>query len=84
MPPKGVGFPDPLSGTLKARERDSLLSILIACAIKRYDYRPGIRSDVPRQISQQLERWGLPLSEDTVRNHLTKAAELLPGDWQKR
>ena len=69
---------------LLTRERDSLYSILIACAIIPYNYRPGIRSDVPTRISQQLERWGLPLSDDTVRNHLTKASEMLPGDWQKR
>ena len=66
------------------RERESLQSILIAFAIKPYNYSPGMRSAVPRQISEDLERLGLPLDEDTVRKHLAKAAELLRGDWRKR
>jgi hypothetical protein len=69
---------------LKTRERESLQSILIACAIKPYHYSPDTHSAVPRQISEDLERLGLPLDEDTVRKHLAKAAELLRGDWQKR
>ena len=79
-----VNTQTPSDHPLRARERDSLLLIMIACAINPYNYRPEVRSDVPKRISQQLERWGMPLSDDTVRNHLTKAAELLPGNWKER
>jgi hypothetical protein len=72
---------DPL---LETRERESLQLILIACAIKSYNFRPGMRSAVPRQISEDLERLGPRLDQDTVRNHLCKAAQWLPGDWENR
>jgi hypothetical protein len=80
----GSGGANVVDRPLETRERESLQSILIACAIKPYNYSPSMRSAVPRQISEDLERLGLPLDEDTVRKHLAKAAELLRGDWQKR
>jgi hypothetical protein len=68
---------------LQTRERDSLLLIMITCAINS-GHQPRARSDFARRISEQLEQLGMRLCEDTVRNHLTTAAELLPGDWQEK
>lgn len=62
-----------------ARERDSLLKLVIGMAVAAYAYDPKAgRSDRPSEIAGDLERAGVPLDVDTVRKWLREAAELLP------
>jgi hypothetical protein len=68
-PEQGVG----------ARERDSLLKLIIGMAVAGYVYDPKVtRSDKPAEIADDLARAGVPLDVDTVRKWLREAAELLP------
>ena len=62
-----------------ARERDSLLKLIIGMAVAAYVYDPkATRSDKPAEIADDLARAGVPLDVDTVRKWLREAAELLP------
>jgi hypothetical protein len=62
-----------------ARERDSLLKLVIGMAVAAYVYDPKVaRSDKPTEIAGDLERAGVPLDVDTVRKWLRQAADLLP------
>lgn len=64
---------------LGARERESLLKVVIGMAVGGYSYDPKAgRSDRPTEIAGDLERAGVPLDVDTVRKWLREAAELLP------
>jgi hypothetical protein len=64
---------------LGARERESLLKVVIGMAVGGYSYDPKAgRSDRPSEIAGDLERAGVPLDVDTVRKWLREAAELLP------
>jgi hypothetical protein len=64
---------------LNARERDSLLSMVIGMAIGGYGYNPSeSRSKQPSAIAGDLEVAGVALDVDTVRKWLKEAAELLP------
>ena len=64
---------------LGARERESLLKVVIGMAVGGYSYDPNAgRSDRPTEIAGDLERAGVPLDVDTVRKWLCEAAEHLP------
>jgi hypothetical protein len=64
---------------VSARERDSLLKLIIGMAVAGYVYDPNARrSDKPVEIADDLARAGVPLDVDTVRKWLREAAELLP------
>jgi hypothetical protein len=64
---------------VSARERDSLLKLIIGMAVAGYAYDPkAVRSDKTTEIAGDLERAGVPLDVDTVRKWLREAAELLP------
>jgi hypothetical protein len=67
---------------LETRERDSLYSILLVGAIRGYKFDPDKRNDASSKIARDLELVGLELSEDTVRNHLKRAAEPLRRNWR--
>jgi hypothetical protein len=65
---------------LGARQRDSLLKLIIGMAIKGYGYDPRAgRSGITREIADDLRLAGLSLDEDTIRKYLNEAKELLPG-----
>jgi hypothetical protein len=62
-----------------ARERDSLLKLVIGMAVAGYVYDPkATRSDKTTEIANDLARAGVPLDVDTGRKWLKEAAELLP------
>ncbi len=64
---------------LGARERDSLLKLVIGLAIGGYGYDPkATRSEKPAEIASDLAANGLALDVDTVRKWLAQARELLP------
>jgi DNA repair exonuclease SbcCD ATPase subunit len=65
---------------LGARERESLLRLIIAMAIDGYGYDPKAgRSPTAKELSDHTLRLGLPLSDDTIRSYLNEAKELLAG-----
>lgn len=67
--------------SLGAKERESLLKLLIGMAIRGYSYDPKSgRSPTAKEIADDLTLVGLSLDEDTVRKYLAEARELLPGD----
>jgi hypothetical protein len=64
---------------LGVRERESMLKLIIGMAIKGYGYDPKAkRNDSVRDITNDLEKCDLSLSDDTVRKYLTEGAELVP------
>jgi hypothetical protein len=76
---EGQQTTQPAEKQLGARERESLLKVVIGMAVGGYSYDPkAARSDRPTEIAGDLERAGVPLDVDTVRKWLREAAELLP------
>ncbi len=66
---------------MHAKERESLLKMLIGMAIKGYGHNPkASRSTTAKEIASDLALIGLHMDEDTVRKYLAEAKELLPGD----
>ena len=63
--------------TDNAKTVDGLLKMVIAMAIKGYSYKPGERSEIVREIMSDIEQVGLSLSENTIRQRLKDASELL-------
>jgi len=65
---------------LGARERETMLKIVIGMAVKGYSFDPrASRSDRINEIVRDVEKCGLSVSDDTVRRYLKEAAELLPA-----
>jgi hypothetical protein len=61
------------------RERDSMLTLIIAMAVMGYRFNPAAkRSDSIKDIVSDIEKCGLSLSDDTVRRYLREGLELLP------
>ena len=61
------------------RERESMLKLIIGMAIAGYRYEPRAkRNDLVREITNDLEKYGVALSDDTVRKYLAEGAELVP------
>jgi hypothetical protein len=72
-------LPPQAEKSLGARERDSLLKLIIGMAVGGYGHDPyAKRSEQPAAIADDLARRGIPLDADTVRKWLREAAELLP------
>lgn len=66
---------------LGARERDSLLKLIIGMAVDGYGYVPSAtRSPISTELSSALERLGLSLDPDTIRKYLNEAKDLLPPE----
>lgn len=65
--------------SLGARERESLLKLVIGMAVRGYGYdRTASKSSQTTEIASDLELSGVSLDVDTVRKWLRMAAELLP------
>ena len=70
----------PEEKTLSVRERKTLLKIILGMARDGYRYdHLASKSPVPKEIADALDREGIMLDVDTVRNKLKEAAELLPN-----
>lgn len=64
-----------------ARERKSLLKLVIGMAIAGYKYHPSQdRNNVGADIEDDLANLGIGLNQKTIRKHLQKGVELLPDD----
>lgn len=69
---------------LAAKERDSLLKLVIGMAVDGYGYNPtDTRSPIPGQIAGHLHVLGISISDDTVRKWLNEAAVHLPQERPK-
>jgi hypothetical protein len=69
----------PVEKQLGARERESLLKLVIGMAVGGYGYDPTARrSEQTAAIADDLLRAGVALEADTVRKWLREASELLP------
>jgi hypothetical protein len=67
--------------SLGAKERDSLLKLVIGMAVGGYGWDPkAARNPTAKEISNDLQLRGIALDEDTVRKYLAEARQLLPGD----
>ena len=65
-------------GSLKPRERESLMKLILGMAKAKFNYDPAAsRSPAPKNISKALGSAGLELDEDTVRKWLRVAFESL-------
>jgi len=61
------------------RERESMLKLIVGMAIQGYRYDPKARrGEAIRDITNDLEKSGVALSDDTIRKYLVEAAPLLP------
>ncbi len=64
---------------LGAKERESLLKLVIGMAVAAYRYNPAAsRSEVVSEIASDLEKAGVALDVDTVRKYIREGRELLP------
>jgi hypothetical protein len=61
------------------KERESVLTLIIAMATKNYNYNPNnLRNEAIKRITSHVNDVGLSIDEDTVRKWLKEAAELQP------
>ncbi len=68
-----------LSGNLGTKERESLLKIVIGMAVAGYSFDPkSSRSPTAKEVSDDLMKLGITLSDDTIRKYLKEGADLLP------
>ncbi|OFX05551.1 MAG: hypothetical protein A3E78_12530 [Alphaproteobacteria bacterium RIFCSPHIGHO2_12_FULL_63_12] len=75
----------PADRELGTRERDTLLYLVAAMAIEKYGYSPKKRTTAVSQIGADLENIGVErLSDETIRNKLKKACELVPQTTFKK
>lgn len=66
---------------LKARERGTLLKLIIGMAIDKYRFDPtAAKSSAATNIMGGLDRAGIKMDDDTIRGKLQEAAELLDNE----
>lgn len=71
--------------SLVTKEKESLLTIVIAMAIKGYKYDPrATRNDAVREITQDAVDCGLSIDVATTRKWLKEAADLVPAEALER
>lgn len=66
---------------LGQRERESMLRLIIGMAIEGYAYElSASRTTTAKEISDDLQKLGIGLDEDTVRKYLQEGRNLVPRD----
>lgn len=71
--------PRSMDGALEGKGRATALKLILGMALGGYGYNPKARSGVPKEISDDLQRHGISVSDDTVRQWLGDAAQEI--DW---
>ena len=66
---------------LSTRERETLLKIIIGMAIDGYGYKRGKSSNIPTSVSEKLKELETPVSDETIRNKLKEAQDLIISDY---
>jgi hypothetical protein len=69
---------------LGTRERENLQLIALVGAIRGYGFDPDKRNSAATAIERDLDDLARRVSDDTIRDHLRAAAEMLLPDWRKR
>jgi hypothetical protein len=70
---------------LSKRERDTLLKLVIGMAIEGYCYDPtATRNEAPAEISGDLAKLGIEVTDDTVRKWLREAATTVLPDKPRK
>ena len=72
------------SRPLLTRERENLQILSFLGAIRAYGYDPAARSRAAKAIEEDLDKLGVPLTDDCIRQHLKSASDLVRGDWRQR
>ena len=68
---------------VSTRERQTLYKMIIGMAKDGYGYDPAAsRSPFPKELEGILDRLGISVSDDTLREKLKEASELLPKDTE--
>lgn len=83
--PCGDSSIDVVEKPLSTTERNTLLKLVIGMAIEGYKYDPqATRSTIPTEISGDLAKLDISVTDDTVRKWLKEAAStVLPGTTTK-
>lgn len=87
LPPVGAELTGPVAKTpdieeLGTRERDTLLYIIATMGVSKYGFNPNRRNRAATEILKDMVEIGLePMSEDTVRNKLKEASEVVPQSY---
>lgn len=70
---------------LGTREKETLLKLVICMAMKGYTYNPNSeRNSAIGEIESDLKGLGIPVTDDTIRKWLQKAADtVLPANTRK-
>lgn len=71
----------PQEKSLSARERDSLLKMILGIAMEQYSHDPyASRTKTAKDIAEDMELHGLTMDQDTIRKYLAEARDrFLPG-----
>lgn len=70
------------TGNLGTRERDTLLYLIGTMAVSKYGFTPKKRNSAATAILKDMTDIGVePMSEDTVRNKLKEASDLIPQSY---
>jgi hypothetical protein len=70
---KATELDKPLAG----KERSGFLKVIVGMAMDAYGYDPRTpRSSTPREISESIERFGEPVTDETIRKILNEGKEL--------
>jgi hypothetical protein len=68
---------------LTPKERQTAYKLILGLALEGYRYDPKAgRSTTAKEIAGDLAKWGISITDDTVRKWLTEAAAEV--DWQPR
>ena len=77
--PKVSDVKTSMEKSLSTKERETALKLIIGMAVAGYKYDPKApRNSATTEITADLEKLGLGLDQDTVRNWLKEASWLLP------
>ena len=70
----------PTEEPLSTKERNTLLKMVVAMAIKGYSYDPAsAKSEAAKEIETDIDALGMSVSDDTIRKYLKEAvATVLP------
>ncbi|MGE5539630.1 MAG: hypothetical protein ACM30I_13505 [Gemmatimonas sp.] len=69
------------SAPLEGKALTTALKLILGMALAAYNYDPKSgRSGVPKEVSDDLQRHGISVSDDTVRQWLTRAADEI--EWK--
>lgn len=83
--PSEVNKSPVLQESLSTKERNTLLKLIIGMAIHGYGFDPSAsKSNIPKQISDDLGLSGISVDDDTVRKYLKQAMRDTPPTKQQK